>query len=169
MPAHRPIEVDALSPTFHEAYRRAGGTPERPDAGAAWAAFRELAVRPVVAGDAAPEVDEDFFVVEISAGGEYRPEFMIERRVGLADEKHDHLETVLFTLALHYEEQPAIAALTTGAVHASFRPERDSAEVAVFLDEIERTDRFRVFFRDCVPVGMYVSPPPERDLPAGYP
>ena len=28
---------------------------------------------------------------------------------------------------------------------------------------------YKVFFLDRVPVGMYVSPPPERDLPAGYP
>jgi hypothetical protein len=75
MPAHAPIEVDALSPAFHQAYRRAGGTPEQPDARAAWRAFCELALRPVVPGDAAPEVDEDFFMDDVWPGGEYRPEF----------------------------------------------------------------------------------------------
>jgi hypothetical protein len=169
MRVHGPIEVDALSPAFHDAYRRAGGTPEQPDARAAWRAFRELALRPVVPGEVAPEVDEDFFMVEVSAGGEYRPELCIRREVGLADEKHDHLETVRFSLALFHENHTAIPAVRSGSVFASFRAERDPADVAAFLDEIERSDGYKVFVLGGVPVGMEVSDPPVRDLPTGYP
>jgi hypothetical protein len=169
MRAHAPIELDALTAAFHDAYHRLGGRPEQPDPRAAWRAFRELALRPVVPGGVAPEIDEDFFMVEVWPGGDYRPELSIRRSVGLADEKHDHLETVHFWLALFHEDHTEIAALRSGSAYESFPAERNPADVAAFLDEIERSDAYKLFVLGDVPVGIEVSEPPVRDLPPGDP
>jgi hypothetical protein len=59
--------------------------------------------------------------------------------------------------------------LQSGAVFASFPAVCDPAAVAAFLDEVERSDRYKVCILDRVPTGMEVSDPPVRDLPTGYP
>ena len=130
----------------------------RDDARAVWQAFADLVRRPVSSDGVAPAVSEDLVMFDLAAGERPNPSLSLVRRVGLADANGDYLRAIEFSCSLTYAATPRIAELATGAVHRSFAPDREVAEVDRFLAEYEGSGPFRLLIGELTPTAIDFDP-----------
>lgn len=149
-----PIPVEELG---RELERLRADSAELSGGRAAWAAFVELAHRPVEAGGASTGISEDLLMFDVAAHEDHPLHICLVRRVGLEDEAGDYIESRVLECLLFYDRANITPDVRSGCVRGWLHPEVEPHGVAAFVEQAQATGAYRLLVERREPTEIVTS------------